>query len=275
MKKLITFLLLLCLLVSPVRSTVVNKPLLGELPNWSLFPPPVALYVMNEGSGGITQDLSGNNNTGTFTTLSWTAGQSGSAVKFVDAGYISLAKPSVIDLSQFTIVGQLQVVAAHEGMTIYHEYNARMGLQIERQFDNLHFLATREYDDTSATAESSNYFLAGYSTNLLHYAAVFNDGTWTIYVNGIEDTQNGVVGIGNMVGKGADVERYDIGTTYYREVTFDGNMDTFSIYNRALGASEIEQLSRDSFPWFRPSWGFLYGGIPIVTPSGQVIFIMN
>jgi len=45
----------------------IYKPMLGEQPDWTRFPRPVSMWVMNEGCGNKIYDLSGNSNTGTLT----------------------------------------------------------------------------------------------------------------------------------------------------------------------------------------------------------------
>ena len=237
----------------------------------------IGAWLFNEGGGIRVHDLSGHHGTdGTIiTSLDWVAGNTGPALYYNGVGYVRLWRESVTSLSQFSICGHFQVKAAHETSRLYIEYNAKVDISIARASNDLHITALRDYDTTNATASSSNFFLTGYNSNFIHFVCVFDNGTWTIYIDGEDDTQSGVPGVGSMVGQGGDSARWRIGDSYFGTTEHDGNIETFSIYNRALSALEAAELYRTPYIMYARNpielWAAEGGG----APGQSVVPIIN
>ena len=88
MRKLTILFLLLLISLCFSQQIIGRKPLLGEEINWS-HPDTkglVGLWILNEGSGSIIYDLSGNGNDGTLTSMvplaDWVTGRDGWALNF-------------------------------------------------------------------------------------------------------------------------------------------------------------------------------------------------
>ena len=63
----------------------------------------VGEWLFNEGSGTVAKDTSGNKHDGNITNASWVAGINGSALSFVQTGYVSLGNDAQFNSPNFTI----------------------------------------------------------------------------------------------------------------------------------------------------------------------------
>jgi len=223
----------------------------------------VGLWLMNEGSGNIVQDLSGNGNNASITAgenIVWAAGQTGSATKYEE---------SAVDVLATTLTD----VAAQD-----------MTLIIKFKIDDL----TNEHD---VFGFNTNFYMhrSGGSTVLRTTGggwSSLNIGTvaanvW--YVSAITITGTTVTKgylDGAFVREDADITGLAGGSPFVlgdRNVVphkpFKGLIEYCYIYNRVLSASEIQQLYREPFCMFYCDpielWtGAMGGGVPPIGNAG-------
>ena len=108
-----------------------HKPLLGELPDWTRFPRPVGLWLMNEGGGSRVNDLSGNGNTGTHTGATWVAGNSCPAVNYDGNDYTNCGNGPSLNwgASDFTVIMGVKIDAVNDGQLFASDAAGAIGWQ--------------------------------------------------------------------------------------------------------------------------------------------------
>jgi hypothetical protein len=279
MRKLI-FILLLCLVsLSFAQFAPEQKPVLGTQVNHglSLSDGLVGFWLMNEGAGSVIQDLSGNGNNGTFASgAEWTAGKFGSCVNFpTGTDYINFGnKPSTkIGLDDLSGVAWVKFDTIQSSQGIF-DCGARFGATEGWMFltyNNNAIFQIRLNNGTTQSSYSSSSALT--NDGLWHQAAfsIVRSGNVTFYLDGI------YAGVSDVSGRVAEdlqgAQNFKISSL---NSSYDilGKVDNAILFNRALSASEIAQLYREPFCMFKPSFNlFLFGGLPVSTAGGQVIFV--
>ena len=211
----------------------------------------VGAWLMNEGSGNLIHDYSGQNNEGTLSgfndppiaTSGWNAGPHGGALAFdgnndyVDCGYKSIMNTNRITVTVWfnandVGIQQRGILHRDNGVT-YRSWNV-----VIRTSDIivLKFKATVQLSQTTALP---------YDDDLWHFMAmVNNDDDLLIYMD-----SKLIAGLGN--GKGGNIDSFlqplQIGRWRNTAESFPGFISSVSIYNRALSAEEIAYLY--AFPY--------------------------
>jgi len=213
-----------------------QKPLLGELPDWTRFPRPVGLWVMNEGSGSIINDLSGNRNTGILEgDTHWV----GSALSFVsgNSNYIELKDYPVTD---FTVIMWFATTNNFAGSErLYGAYYE--GRLLWEANDTISALI---HDGGWQTITSA----AALNDGIYHQAVItaqqgLADG-WKLYIDGV---LQGTDSLGTITSHSS---KHQIGRYFSGAYYFTGVIDHVLRYHHALSAAEIAYLYRNPFPWF-------------------------
>lgn len=193
----------------------------------------VAAYAFAEGSGTMTADRSGNNNSGTLSNTVWTTqGKFGSALIFNGTN----AKVTIPDAAWLHLT---------KGMTLEAwVYPATMATSwadvIMKQGDD-YYLAGSSQSTGGVPATGGTYTTPLYAASSLppnawsHLAATYDGTMMRLYVNGIQagsrantntmSNSNGPLSIG--------------GDALFGQY-FNGRIDEVRVYNRALSASEIQ-----------------------------------
>jgi len=226
----------------------IYKPMLGEQPDWTRFPRPVSMWVMNEGCGNKIYDLSGNSNDLAFYgSPEWRAGSIGSAV-YLNGGAEWLRRlGSIVTSEPFTIVAdwitstdiQDDIVVAISNVAITDDYWAlRYGFATS---------VVRFDVRTTAGGISSTPGVAVAPGQRVWAAAVAeSSASRKIYVDGvyrgIDTTDRTPVVDAFIVGN----QRYN--ANYY---SFEGRINAVMLFPFALTAQQIQQLYIDPFPWFQ------------------------
>jgi len=220
---------------------IYQKPLLGELPDWTRFPRPVGLWLMNEGSGSIINDLSGNRNTGSLVgDTHFVPGKYGSCLDFDGTeDYVKVSR-AVLTASPMTIVAWFNSNDNSLQQTIFSLGSSTSG----SNFIALYAMGNSAGDPVKLARRdggSTNYAATttGYSANTWHQAAavlrsasdvsVFIDGgsegtSSTSITPTLDNTNIGVL--------------YANGYSYY----MSGLIDHVMIFDRALSADEIQDI---------------------------------
>ena len=201
----------------------------------------VGCWLMNEGSGNIIQDLSGNGRHGTAVgatgEISWSTGQDGPVVEFVGdtkAAY-QFSPITFLSTDRWTLVWSMKTDGdAAEGVVL-GEYDTS---------DDYIFISAGSYVRFTNSLGASKDITVNVAS-AWHTLAYVADGTGniTLYVDG--KYQEKVTGattsfILDSIGNGYNSDNY----------TYDGQVSHVSAYNRALSASEIADLYREPFAMF-------------------------
>ena len=279
-KKILILLLLLC---CPVYGQWQDglKPLLGTQIDWSnpLAKGLVGLWLMNEGTGNIVQDLSGNGNTGTFVgTLDWVPGKLGPALSWNAADeYIDF--PTITSIpGEVTLIAWVWIPSSPWQMQPLFSFSKDAGTYI-LLYNNTdatgplkHWFSTRVEYAAKVTVESDTNVV---TNKWIQVAMTRNSaGLWKMFLDGVQQ-----VNTQTMAGALTGLVTHKFGDdAIVGNITFTGKADNLSIYNRALTAGEIADLYTNPFGIIQPTFSvWWYSGIGGEPPAtfGQVIMISN
>ena len=270
MKKLLTIFLILCLTTSVFSQWSGVNPMLGEQVNKAhQLGDPVALWLLNEGSGNKVFDLSGNGNTGTFSTggaqPSWIVGNQGPAINFVNDS-IAINNNVGLDSGIFTIVVGVRFNATSGDETMVGG-GATPGGSDYPQFrmQGTGLLSLQDSQEGKIGEASTAIAAGGW-----HQCATSYDGTnWAIFIDGRLDNS----GVNARVFTTPQITI--IGATQLVNEPLIGDISYVYIYNRVLSASEIALLYREPFCMFEEDLPVaqMYSYAAPPAGGGQVIFI--
>ena len=232
----------------------------------------VGRWLLNEGSGSKVYDVSGNGNHGTIMDSSWIPGLHGSALSMlspVSGSYIDCgSKASVLPSGQFTFTawcrnvndsGDWCLFSLAQGTLPYFALNKTGG-------QPLLYVEGGTYRYWDATAGN---IMGDYKWHHVVLIYTGNITTCQLYIDGKLMTPGATGGTTAINAKTGLWVGRTTGNFYYC------NLDEFSLYNRILSASEVQQLYIDPFQMFKPSFDlYLMGGVVVPGVSGgQVIMI--
>jgi hypothetical protein len=221
----------------------------------------VLLYRFDETSGTSASDASGNSRTGTLTPVgSGTAAFS--SMDRVPPGSVNLTSSNASNGGYVRVPASLQDMTATTAITIAAWVNVRTARMWQRVFDfgnsntaGYMFLTTQSdgmnaprfaITTTTNTAEQmiSMTTPAALSTGTWHHVAVVLGAgatyTGTLYINKVAVGSNNAMTLrpSNL----GDTANNFIGRSQWMDPYFDGYIDDFRIYKRALTAAEITAL---------------------------------
>jgi len=248
---------------------MILKPRLFRKPNLS-HPRArglVGCWLMNEGSGSIVQDLSGNGNTGALTgdELLWVGGTTGPAIYFGGTtDWISIGdKPTLEGMNQLSIVAKVRPVDASTQQWVIGKTNA---YALEVYLDRIRYRIWGGGSEVAVFSNNPSIF-----DNTWHTIAGVYDGTAVkTFVDGVFHLSSAETGAipsnSSPVGIGAYPSAPSI-------LEFNGDIEYVYVYNRTLSTSEIVQLYREPFCMFDRDpielWtGAMGGGAPPVGNAG-------
>jgi hypothetical protein len=262
------------------------KPPLGTQIDWShpLSRGICGCWLMNEGGGNRVNDLSGNGNTGAITGAVWTSERFGPCLRYDGTSdYVNIPNSSsftfgesgidrpfsVVILCNMDDITDSQALLSKYGGTGTREWLLQTSSGLMRwscHDTGDHYIGRRFALD----AGDQGHWL---SCVVVYDGSKANSGV-QIWVNGLRrDTADNASGVYD--GMTASANPIQIGAFLSTTYEFNGLIDSASIYNGALSASEIAQLYREPFAMFqreRPELYVTSGGEPAVGRV-QVIFI--
>ena len=213
----------------------------------------VCCWLMNEGAGSLVNDLSGNENTGTFgsgtTSPIWTHGNSGPAVQFTEASEMVITSndnPTLHSYSAFTVVAAVRLLDSPDNdiIAIHRNTNPNpdVGWYMSAVGTEYRFYvyanAGGKYADTGAGTITVG------ATQLV--VGTYDGEKVRTYIDGIGPLETSAATSGDT---GDTVGRaMEIGGDY---LPIDQLIEYFMIYNRALAPSEITSLTAKPFQMFR------------------------
>jgi hypothetical protein len=210
-------------------------------------PTPVGYWKFNEGAGTVTDDSSGNGNTGTLVNgPQWVNGISGTALSFDgSSNYVSIPHSSSLDVSgnqisiEFWMKPTVDLPVSGASMYIFDKGDSYLGIilaettggdapnygKLEFGFPFSNFNPVDTYSTTHFWAANTWY----------HIAFTCDGNVFRVYVNGaLEST---VANTGNVHPSGFSLV---IGSRVSRDREFfKGIIDEFAIYDYARTAEEI------------------------------------
>ena len=211
--------------------------------NISTDPSLVGHWKMEEGSGDLLLDVSGNENHATISNslgISWIPGQSGLALKLngENGRYGIVPHNPTIDITQqITIAAWIRPNSLNNAQILSkgepdgYELSTIVGGKIEFRFN-------RESNGSTYRLRSvTNYPTDG--STWMHVAVTFNGTTATIYINGIADNSANY----NPVLINSNTADLNIGSRKNGSNKWIGDLDEVMLYDRALAAEEITSLS--------------------------------
>jgi prepilin-type N-terminal cleavage/methylation domain-containing protein len=204
-----------------------------------------AYWRLDEGSGTIVSDSSGNNNNGTLVNMEtpddWVSGFIGNALLFDgNKEYITVPNSSSLDIGgELTI--SLWLKPSVDSSNFHNSWNFfiyhRNSLKYETGFYNTGGPRFKPYNESGDNFDFSPSlsWSAGTWYNVIYKR---QGALLEIYVDGIlEDSRNDFTG--NLRTGGTEVR---IGGAGSSNSGFIGTIDEVAIWNRALTASEISQI---------------------------------
>jgi hypothetical protein len=207
----------------------------------------VGHWKLDETSGLTTADSSGYGNNGTLigmTDTEWTAGIKDGALEFTgalgSAQYVDCGNSSSLQLyGTVTISVWVKMNAGTEGA--YMGIGGKLktapykGFSLVRHSSNVFRLWVDDGDGVLAGADSDTTYT---DTDWHHVVGVVDNGTSSLYVDGVKQTQEGAVDLtdsGEFVHIGRQYSGLD-------DRYWNGLIDDVRIYYRALSAQEISGL---------------------------------
>jgi hypothetical protein len=210
----------------------------------------VGAWHLDEGSGTIANDASGNHNTGTINGATWQATancHSGSCLSFDGANdYIDIPHSSSLDLSNAVTVtawikpNSLSTLQSPVAKGVHLDWDYE--LWIEPSGGSIGFgIGLSPGSGIPATAPVNNYLAIG-KWSYIAGTADTSTGKIYLYVDGQK------VGESNFVG-GINRNTYSLQIGKRNDgLPFDGTIDEVRVWNRALAPAEIRADMQNSMP---------------------------
>jgi len=222
-----------------------QKPPLGVLPNFGnrLSQSLVGLWLFNEGTGLIVNDLSGSGLTGTLSAdLSWVAGKYGHAIDFPGVtDYITAATPpGLVDGGAITYIVRFKsdIGSAGGDQVLIRVKDSVLKID-SGALANLVW-----YPDVDEAAIDCDFVFAA---NRWYEVAVTQVGTaYVLYVNGVQIQSGACDAIDMTSAVNVIIGAYNTTGTW----DLDGQIDHVKVYNRAFSPFEMAKSHSRPFCMF-------------------------
>ena len=216
----------------------------------------VGCWLMNEGGGTIVNDLSGNGGTtDEVNGFNWSSGLHGPCLNRAGDNDQEIELPNEYDpldgSSEFTVrvICRCAVPTATD--------NVLFATETKSTNDPL----TIWINSDSTYTVGVVIYASGGTTGVDYGGIVVSEGVWydiiltwrsgedaRLFINGVEDTAFDGSGASGTLNYTAS--QYHIGNDDGRNFSFEGDIDSCMLYNRALSATEILNLYRSPFCMF-------------------------
>ncbi|MBA7700187.1 hypothetical protein ES703_108896 [subsurface metagenome] len=201
-------------------------------------------WHLDEKSGALAYDSSKYATNGVIVGATPTTGLIDGAQYFTPNAYIEITTPQLNFTSQdFSLVAMVKVDDLTDGRLIFCRGRASQdGCYIFIQTNGSVYVATNQAAARQASTSSAGAIVPG-----LWYTVGFsrNGASIRIYINGVDDTPSPGSHIDPLTcARSAKIGIYDNLALY----PFDGIIDHFIIYNRALDATEHKRHSERRYP---------------------------
>ncbi|OHA30762.1 MAG: hypothetical protein A3B11_02110 [Candidatus Taylorbacteria bacterium RIFCSPLOWO2_01_FULL_44_26] len=233
--------------ISNVFSSVSPRSQLAQV-SASLSNGLVAHYTFDEGTGTTAGDSSGNNNTGTLLPAAnpptWTtdskvgsgAMQFDGVDDFVNAGDINaIDGASALTVSAWVKLKDPEITG---NKFIFGKWNNGVGGPFACFWSRGNAAYGCYFYASSLVFASTGNILTSVGTSWHHVVGVYNGVDNRMYFDGVQ-TGTPQALTGNLI---SNTDTVRIGTTDSNDGYFPGSIDDIRIYNRALSATEIQEL---------------------------------
>jgi hypothetical protein len=198
----------------------------------------VAAYGFNAGSGASAVDASGNGNTGTLANAAWTtAGHSGAALSFNGSNaWVTVPDSASLDLTTgMTLEAWVRPTQLDSWATaVLKETSGALVYGLYASSDT-----GQASGNVFPVGQSADKFVRGTSATPVnvwtHLAATYDGATLRVYVNGMQQATLPVTG--SLQTSSGPLR---IGGNGVWSEWFAGQIDDVRVYNRALGAGELQ-----------------------------------
>lgn len=234
-----------------------SKPPLGTQLDWShpLNKGLAGFWLFNEGHGNKVNDLSMNRNTGTLTSMAfppttasgWNPGRNGVGLNFDGVNdYVDAGNNASLNITgNMTISAWIKIPSApatYPGIVTKRESDGTVGYVLALNANNA-ILFLLKIEGVSKIATSQTFSLNTWH----HVVGVYNNITMVTYVDGTAGNPSNVNGSISISSNALKIGVSHLGAY------FNGTIDEVRIYNRALSASEVQQLYIDPYCMFMES----------------------
>jgi hypothetical protein len=227
---------------------------------------------LDEGTGTITADTSGNNHNGTFVGgVSWVSpGVMDDSAIHIDGS--PLSKVSIGTWNPAEGTGKLTLAIWVKWAGPYNTGGQPQGLICKRDgWSASQLMFTFEMDTPDSPAQRGTFAFRSFTTSVYsptnimtlfinqwaHLAATFDGTTARLYLNGRE-VASGPFTFSNKTAAGIVIANNQM-DQYWGPGVFNGDMDEARIYNRALSPAEIAYLADTT-----PEDGQIYTPLPSI-----------
>lgn len=213
-------------------SVLVSQPNLGQH----------AYYNFNENEGSESYDQWGNYDGTLFGAANWNIGKQGSGVYLNGApsSYMDIEDGVMEGLTNFTISTWLKLDASQNWVRLFDfgsDTNNYMFLTPQNGANGKFRFAFKN----GGAEEQINTQVGPTNGEWVHVAVTLEGSVGVMYIDGIEVGRNNVMTINPSV-LGNTNQNY-IGKSQWPDPYFNGTIDEFRIYNRALNITEIQSLA--------------------------------
>jgi len=203
-----------------------------------------AYWDFDEGTGSILYDSSGHVNHASTNNISWTGGYSGLSASFDGASSLANIPTSItLDISGQTVSisawVKLNVLPGNMPGAygpIFDSDQDSYILYLDKGSSELRFKISDDDIDIARPGIPQALLTTG---NWLHVVGVYNSDEVLIYLNGLLVDYDTNGSLDNLLT--GQVPQFGHNNGYY----FDGNLDEFKIYDRALSRNEVEHMYLD------------------------------
>jgi hypothetical protein len=199
----------------------------------------VAFYPFDEASGTTSADASGNNQTATMQGATFAPGLRGNAATMNGTTqYVSLPSGIVSGLTSFSISAWV-----FPNNTVAHTRIFDFGTGTNTYMFLTPHTTVARFAITTSGANMEQRIDAPVlaAASWQHVAVTVAGATGTLYVNGAQLAQNAAMTL-NAASLGTTTQNWLGRSQFAADPNLNGQIDEFRIYNRALTASEVQQL---------------------------------
>jgi hypothetical protein len=228
-------------------SIVILSLMFTSISNAEIDPKTLAgLWLFDQGSGNVAEDLSGNGNDGKLDGPKWTNGKFGKSLEFDDSKtFVDCGNDKSLDVNSFTlsvwVFPTVINLATHE-MIVGKGWS---GTERSYYMSILQGKAFVSHRDPGNTAQSNVQGTTELKKNAWYHLAGVHDRagkTVAIYVNGVKESEK-KIDYDVMV----TPKKVLIGNLGDHTLFFGGKIDEVAIFNVAVDEKDIKQIMSKGF----------------------------
>lgn len=219
----------------------------------------VGLWLLDEGSGGVVKDSSGNGNDGVIEDAEWTTGRFGSALKF-DGETTRVVIPSSDSLNvpeKITVEAWIYPTELHSDINAIAQKWGDLSNRRQYQLGVIDVDGTARFYVSHAGSDHQRPIGEGVPANeWTHVAGTFDGQTIKVYVNGNFSAELASPGVLFQSDLDFWIGGYGPDDEYTANRHFNGIIDEVRVSDVALSENEIK-TSMDGFSAVSPGEKFI------------------